>query len=72
MAKKLVYNYIFDASAQTLTVSGRHTLRTFQVVTNVTDNVIIYNFADPAKGGSVAYDSINNKTILTLTYNTTV
>jgi len=71
MAKKLVYNYNFDASAQTLTVSGRHTLRTFQVVTNVTDNVIIYNFADPSKGGSVTYDAINGETVLTLTYNTT-
>lgn len=35
------------------------------VITNVTDNIIIYNFADAAKGGSIA----NN--VLTLTFDTT-
>ena len=34
------------------------------LVTNVTDNVIVYNFADPALGGTVSSN------VLTLTYNT--
>jgi hypothetical protein len=34
------------------------------VITNVTDNIIIYNFADPSAGGTIS----NN--VLTLNYNT--
>tara|TARA_A100001201_G_scaffold99205_2_gene85360 strand:+ start:974 stop:5956 length:4983 start_codon:yes stop_codon:yes gene_type:complete len=71
MAKKLVYNYTFDASAQTVEISGRHKLRTLQLITNVTDNVIIYNFADSTKGGTISYDETQNKSTLTLTYDTT-
>jgi len=36
-----------------------------QLITNVTDNVIIYNFADPLKGGTLSTDT------LTLTFDTT-
>jgi len=71
MAKKLVYTYTFDASAQTITFDGNWTLRTLILITNVTDNVIIYNFADPSAGGSVSYDTVNEQTTVTLTYNTT-
>ena len=71
MAKKLIYNYRFDASAKTITMGGKYALRTFQLVTNVTDNIIIYNFADSAKGGSASYNSVLNETILTLSHNTT-
>ena len=71
MAKKLVYNYSFDASAQTVEISGRHKLRTLQLITNVTDNVIIYNFADSTKGGTISYDETQDKSTLTLTYDTT-
>jgi len=34
------------------------------LITNVTDNIIIYNFADPTKGGTVSDN------VLTLTYDT--
>lgn len=71
MSKKLVYNYTFDASEKTIQISGLHKLRTLQMITNVTDNVIIYNFADASKGGSVSYNSTTDVTTLTLTYNTT-
>ena len=71
MAKKLVYNYTFDASAKTIEISGLHTLRTIQLITNVTDNVIIYNFADAAKGGTVSHNPTTDVTTITLTYNTT-
>ena len=46
MSKKLVYNYEFDASAQTITIGGNYSLRKLILITNVTDGVIIYNFAD--------------------------
>jgi len=71
MAKKLVYNYTFDASAKTIKLSGLHKLRVFQLITNTTDNVIIYNFADSAKGGSTSYDSENDETTLLLDHDTT-
>ena len=71
MAKKLVYNYTFDASAKTIKLSGLHKLRVLQLITNTTDNVIIYNFADPAKGGSTSYDSENDETTLLLDHDTT-
>ena len=65
--KTLITNYSFNASAKTITFNGYSTisLDSILLVTNVTDNVIIYNFSDPALGGTVA----NN--VLTLTYNTT-
>ena len=71
MAKKLVYNYTFDASEKTIQISGLHKLRTLQMITNVTDNVIIYNFADASKGATVSYNSATDVTTLTLSYNTT-
>ena len=71
MAKKLVYNYTFDASAQTIVIDGNFKLRTIQLITNVTDGIIIYNFADPVKGGSISYDSTNDQTTITLEHNTT-
>jgi len=62
-----VTNYTFDASAKTVTFSDYGTIRldSILLITNVTDNVIIYNFADPTKGGTVATN------VLTLTYDTT-
>ena len=59
MAKKLIYNYTFDASAQTIVIDGNFKLRKLQLITNVTDGVIVYNFADPNKGGTVSYNSTN-------------
>lgn len=65
--KALAKKYIFDASAKTVTFTGDvvFTLDQILLITNVTDNLIIYNFADPACGGSIT----NN--ILTLDYDTT-
>ena len=71
MAKKLIYNYTFDASAQTIVIDGNFQLRKLQLITNVTDGVIVYNFADPNKGGTVAYNSTNDETTITLEYDTT-
>jgi len=71
MAKKLVHNYTFDASAQTIKIRGRYLTRALILITNVTDNIIIYNFADAQAGAtSVTYDSDADETTITLVYNT--
>src|SRR5687768_13264939 len=63
--KQLISNYTFDASAQTVTLTDFDTIELKRVllITNVTDNVIIYNFA--VTGGTVAGNA------LTLDYDTT-
>lgn len=62
--KRRLTTYTFDASEKTITLSENVTLNGFTVITNVTDNIIIYNFADPALGGS------ENSNVLTLDYDT--
>lgn len=65
--KKRLTGYTFDASAKTVAHSSFSdvTLAGIQIITNVTDNIVIYNFADPTKGGTLSTDT------LTLTYDTT-
>jgi hypothetical protein len=65
--KILFENYSFNAGAQTITFNTTDviTLEQLLVITNVTTNKIIYNFADPSAGGSI----VNN--VLTLDFDTT-
>lgn len=65
--KILVTNYTFDASAQTITFSQFPSIDLERVllITNVTDNIIIYNFASASLGGSASTN------VLTLDYDTT-
>lgn len=65
--KQRIISYVFDASEKTITAGLLSTvgLAGIQVITNVTDGIIIYNFADSAKGGTLV------GTVLTLEYNTT-
>lgn len=65
--KKRLLSPTFDASAKTVVHASFSDvgLAGIQLITNVTDNVIIYNFADPALGGTLSTDT------LTLTYDTT-
>ena len=65
--KVLFQDYTFNAATKQITFDTTDVVSLAQVlvITNVTDNVIIYNFADPAKGGVIT----NN--VLTLTYDTT-
>jgi hypothetical protein len=65
--KVLFENYGFNAVSKQITfnTSSSISLDQLLVITNVTRNIIIYNFADPSAGGSIT----NN--VLTLTYNTT-
>lgn len=61
-----IKNYTFDKTAKTITFVDFDSieLEHVQLITNVTSNVIIYQFNNPAKGGSVT----NN--VLTLDYDT--
>lgn len=64
--KQLIENYSFNKTAKTVTFTDFATIDLDRIllVTNVTRNIIIYNFADPAYGGTVATN------VLTLTYDT--
>jgi len=65
--KVRVDKYLFDASAKTVMFSdyGTIDLDRILLITNVTDGLIIYNFADSAAGGTVSGN------VLTLEYDTT-
>ena len=70
MAKILIGSelgsYSFDKTAKTITFSGfTASLERLLLVTDTTNNTIIYQFNDPLKGGTLS----NN--VLTLTYDTT-
>lgn len=64
--KKLLLSYSFDASEKKVTFTDFTTIDLERVlmITNVTDNIIIYLFKTPTKGGTVSGN------ILTLTYDT--
>lgn len=67
MSKIVVQNYAFDASARTVTFSDYASiaLENVLLITNLTKGAIIFNFADSAKGGTVASN------VLTLEHDTT-
>ena len=64
--KKLETNYSFTASTGVIVLNDYTSILHdgLLVITNVTSNIIIYNFADATKGGVVTGNSIN------LTYDT--
>lgn len=87
MAKQLVKDYVFTpgvAGVGNIEIPGRYTLDKVLLITNVTDNIILYNFADPTFAGTTAVfttgdDATNWPTIsqahdgyttITLQYNT--
>jgi hypothetical protein len=65
--KKLITNYVFNPSERTIIFPEYDNIELERIllITNVTRNEIIYNFADPSKGGSVSGN------VLTLNYDTT-
>lgn len=65
--KVLFENYSFNAVSKQVTFNTAETvsLERLLIITNVTDNIIIYNFADPTRGGVVADN------VLTLDFDTT-
>jgi hypothetical protein len=58
-------DYVFDASAQTITFTDAISIEQIGIITNITDGVQIYNPMDATKLGTVSGN------ILTLAYNTT-
>ena len=72
MAKKLLHQYTFDASAKTVTLDGIYGQERILMISNVTDNIIIFVFNQTAFGlSNYAIDTVNETTTLTLTYDTT-
>ena len=72
MSKHLVFDYDFDASAQTIVLDGIFSQKRFLLITNQNDNEIIFSFSDPSKGVTdVSFDYTSYKTTLTLAYDTT-
>jgi hypothetical protein len=59
--------YTFDASEQTVTITGIRTLllEEFISIVNVTDNIVIYNANDSSRGGSISSN------VVTLDFDTT-
>ena len=56
MAKEMLKDYVFTpgvAGSTTIKVPGRYTLDNLLLVTNVTDNVVLYNFADAQFAGTM-------------------
>jgi hypothetical protein len=66
MAKTLIRDYVFTPGAAgvgTVEFMCRFTLDKILLITNVTDNVIIYNFADPTFAGTTAtFNAVNDAT----------
>ena len=64
--KTLIDDYSFNASTKKITLNELTSIKIEQIllITNITDNTIIYNFADSNLGGSV----VGN--VLTLKYDT--
>lgn len=64
--KTQIKNYTFNSSTKQISFTDYTTIRldSILLITNVTDNIIIYNFANQSLGGTV----LGN--VLTLTYNT--
>ena len=77
MARKSILNtyYIFDASAKQVIIPGGIPREKLVLITNVTDNKVIYNFSDPeltATAYTIATDIRNvTTTRVTLAYDTT-
>ncbi len=65
MAKKLLRDYLFSPGAAGVgyvEVPGRYTLDKLLLVTNVTDNIIMYNFADATFAGTTVATTLANHT----------
>lgn len=63
MAKTMARQYVFTpgaANVGTIVIPGRIALEQLLVITNTTDNVIIYNFADAAYAGTTATFTAGN------------
>lgn len=82
MARRLEKRYVFTpgaANAGTVSFPGKYCLEDILIITNTSDNIIIYNFAESSKRATIAWsptstdfpNSIDGETTLTLAYDTT-
>jgi len=71
MAKHLLFDYTFVPASNQVKLKGNKHQRRTLIITNTTDNVIIYNFADKAKTGSFSYDGTADETTITLAHDCT-
>ena len=70
MAKKLITYYTFEPATNTVKVKGNIPAKRLLLITNVTDNVNIYNFADNFLGlSSRSYDKVAEETSFVLNFN---
>lgn len=68
--KKLIHDYEFYPSTNTVVIHGIYKPERFLLITNVTTNQIIFTFNSPTVGlTGVSYDYPNEKTTLTLDFN---
>lgn len=69
MAKKLVYDYTFIPSTNTIVLDGNIPQKRLLLIVNATDNIILFNFADVnRKVVSVTYNNDNRETTIVLEY----
>lgn len=69
MAKTLVFNYTFTPGSDSITVDGNVSPKRVLLITNVTRNIILFNFADTAKKIlSATYSTANDTTTFVLQY----
>jgi len=72
MGKSLVFDYTFDASAKTITVNDIYPMKRWQLISNITDNVVIFQFIDPGFGiTDISFNYAASTTTVTLAYDTT-
>ena len=69
MAKHLLFDYTFVPASNQVVLSGNKHQRRTLIITNTTDNIIIYNFADSSKTGKFSYDATKDETTITLLHN---
>jgi len=69
MAKTLVFNYTFTPGSDSITVDGNVSPKRVLLITNVTKNIILFNFADTTKKIiSATYSTANDTTTFVLQY----
>lgn len=56
--KKLITDYVFNKTAKTITFLEIFKLEQYLLITDVTTNTIIYNFADAIKGGTATANTL--------------
>jgi len=71
MAKKLIFDYTFDASAQTVTLNGHISLKKLLFINNATRGTTIYALGDTSlRTTARSYDAAADTTTFTLNFDT--